>query len=130
MQLEELVEEWLEKALRDIASARFLLGMEPRPLEIIGFHAQQAVEKCMKALLVRENVDPPRSHDLLYLHRLCGEHSDFPIAHIDVCSRLTPYAVQFRYPAQALADESELIVDVRLAEALCDEVVAHIRNRG
>ena len=128
MQLDELVDEWLEKAIREIESARFLLRMEPKPLEIIGFHAQQAVDKCMKALLVRAEINPPKTHDLLYLHRLCAENSDFPIEHTEACSRLNPYAVEHRYPARLSVNETEVLVDVNLSGAFCNEVVAHIRG--
>ena len=51
MQLKDLVREWLQKARQDLDSAKFLSGMKPLPKEIIGFHCQQAVEKCLKAFL-------------------------------------------------------------------------------
>jgi HEPN domain-containing protein len=51
MRLEELAHEWLSKASEDIRSARFLTGLKPEPLEIIGFHSQQALEKSFKAIL-------------------------------------------------------------------------------
>ena len=67
MQLSDLVQEWLKKAKQDLDSAKFLSKMKPLPKDIIGFHCQQAVEKCLKAFLVLHDIEPPRSHDLLYL---------------------------------------------------------------
>ena len=52
MQLEELILEWMQKAEQDVKAARFLLDMCPQPIEVIGFHAQQAAEKSLKAVLV------------------------------------------------------------------------------
>jgi HEPN domain-containing protein len=37
---------------------------------IIGFHAQQACEKCLKAVLASVGVEFPRTHDLLRLLEL------------------------------------------------------------
>ena len=62
MQLEVLVREWTQKARQDLDSAKFLSDMKPLPKDIIGFHCQQAVEKCLKAFLVLHDIEPPRSH--------------------------------------------------------------------
>jgi HEPN domain-containing protein len=48
MQLEELVREWIQKAMQDLYSAKFLSDMRPLPKDIVGFHCQQTVEKCLK----------------------------------------------------------------------------------
>ncbi|AFG36864.1 HEPN domain-containing protein [Spirochaeta africana] len=60
MQLKNLVGEWQEKSRNDILSARFLVNMRPMPVEVIGFHAQQAVEKLFKAVLVLHSISPQR----------------------------------------------------------------------
>lgn len=70
MQLRDVVHEWVLKAKRDAESAQFLLDMYPPPLEIIGFHAEQAVEKSLKAVIVSKGFDPPRTHDLVFQKRL------------------------------------------------------------
>jgi HEPN domain-containing protein len=62
-----------------------------------GFHAQQAVEKALKALLCLRDIDFPRTHDLESLiNRLVGSGSvpDYTASHL---RPLTPYAVDFRY---------------------------------
>jgi HEPN domain-containing protein len=59
------VGEWIELANQDEASARYLFGMRPLPLEVICFHCQQAVEKTLKAVLAKHRLDIPRTHDLL-----------------------------------------------------------------
>ena len=37
--------EWFEFAKRDLESAKFLMNMHPRPIEIICYHCEQSVEK-------------------------------------------------------------------------------------
>ncbi len=59
--------EWLELAAQDEASARYLMGMRPFPLEVICFHCQQAVEKLLKSALAKAGRSIPKTHDLLEL---------------------------------------------------------------
>ncbi len=55
--------EWLRYAHSDLELAR--VG---RPAEVLFeglcFHAQQAAEKAIKALLIAEGVPPPRTHNI------------------------------------------------------------------
>jgi HEPN domain-containing protein len=64
---------------------------------IFGFHAQQAVEKCLKAWLSSEGVVYPRTHDLRVLYCLLeGQNVSKLDDFIDLVD-LTDFAVQFRY---------------------------------
>ena len=64
---------------------------------IVGFHAQQAVEKALKAVLAARGVDFPFDHDLRVLMDLC-ESAGSPVPpNVSVAQRLTPYAVAQRY---------------------------------
>ncbi len=124
MQLEELILEWLQKAKQDISAARFLVDMRPRPLEVIGFHAQQAAEKSLKALLVRAGITPPRTHDLVSLHKKCADHAGIDLGRADICARLSPYAVEHRYPVESKLSEQEVLRDLYDS----DELHRLIRN--
>lgn len=115
MQLSDLVREWLGRAEQDGATAEFLLQMRPRPDEIIGFHAQQAVEKAAKAILVSASVTPPRTHDLVFLHQLAARETDIDIDRMELFSRLTPYAVEHRYPVTSSIDPNQIEADAREA---------------
>ncbi len=66
------VEEWISKAEGDYAMAQREIHATGTPnYDAVCFHAQQCVEKLMKALLIHLRVTPPRSHDLLALdHQL------------------------------------------------------------
>jgi HEPN domain-containing protein len=61
----DLVREWFEFASNDLKVAAHLFeSMHKKPLEIICYHCQQAVEKVMKGYLIYNDVEPPYVHDL------------------------------------------------------------------
>lgn len=65
------------------------------------FHAQQAAEKAIKALLIRHGVQFPYVHDLAALLTLLEKATgDLPEA-IRQAEWLTRFAVQTRYPGTA-----------------------------
>jgi HEPN domain-containing protein len=63
----------------------------------VGFHAQQAVEKLLKALLNHRRVVYPRTHDLEILLKLLTKTGLIPPAEICAALALTPFAVNNRY---------------------------------
>ncbi len=81
----------------DELAARALLPIEGVTDAILGFHAQQAVEKSLKAVLALRGVEFPYTHDLDGLLELCRKNGlDVPEALSNV-ERLSPYGVQLRY---------------------------------
>jgi HEPN domain-containing protein len=93
----EHAREMLILAQRDFKALQGMLDDETFADEIFGFHAQQAVEKALKAWLTLVGVEYPRTHDLEELLELLEEHAE-PIldAFYDLID-LTDFAVQFRY---------------------------------
>ena len=72
MQHKEIVQEWIEKADKDLAVALHTAKtLWPTPLEIVCFHCQQFVEKYLKGFLVSKGQEPPYTHDLVKLASLC-----------------------------------------------------------
>jgi len=57
----------LAKANEDAIALRVLAAEAAVADAIIGFHAQQAVEKALKAVLVARVGDAPRTHDIVTL---------------------------------------------------------------
>lgn len=73
---------------------------------IVAFHAQQAVEKSLKAVLAERGVEFPFIHDLDGLTQLC-ESADVSLPdELDGVDRLTPYAAGFRYNDAAVGGVS------------------------
>jgi HEPN domain-containing protein len=81
------------------------------------FHAQQCVEKYLKALLISRQVAFPRIHDLAALGYLCNQVGIIlPIEDEDL-ERLTAYAVETRYPGtQPTIEEAQEAI--RLARVM------------
>ena len=102
-------------------------GMTPGDFPAASFHAQQAVEKAMKAILCLSGIEFRRTHDLLELaDTLASSGKELPVAD-DQLLRLTPYAVEFRYDDQALPlltpEQATAAVDsaLRWASALIED---------
>ena len=88
---------WLFRANEDIAVIEKLFESDPELYaSTICFHAQQAVEKFLKAFLVFHNIDFPKTHDLDYLLLECKK-IDTKNFDIDLGS-LTDFGVSIRYP--------------------------------
>ena len=66
----ELVAEWIRRARSDLIVAGLTEDERIAP-EILVFHAQQAAEKALKALLVLRQIEFPRTHDIGLLLDLC-----------------------------------------------------------
>jgi len=99
---EIILNQWLEKASHDESAFHILLehGKKPGLLDTVAFHAQQTVEKWLKAIIIFFNVEPPRTHDLLRLLHLASEIT----SEIDkeenylLARQLNDFTVDFRYP--------------------------------
>lgn len=86
----------LEKATGDLAALQ-VLAVDPNQADhVVGFHAQQAVEKSIKAVLASREVEIPMTHDLGYLVTLV---ETLP-PEVSESRWLTPWAGGWRYDAQ------------------------------
>jgi HEPN domain-containing protein len=101
----------LALAREDFISADALEKDERISDSPVGFHAQQAVEKALKAALASRDLEFPFTHDLGVLMQLC-EDAGFELpADLADADRLTPYAAALRYglgDPEAVAAESAL----------------------
>ena len=88
--------DWLRRARSDLA-----LACAPLPPDVLHselcFHAQQAVEKSIKAVLLERGIEPPRTHSIAYLLELLPPGVSLPPEAVEAVS-LTSYAVIARYP--------------------------------
>jgi HEPN domain-containing protein len=66
--------------------------------EQVCFHAQQAAEKALKAVLVSWRIDFPYTHDIKGLLRIAETSGIVIPPTIQQAALLTPYAVETRYP--------------------------------
>ncbi|HEV7667847.1 MAG TPA: HEPN domain-containing protein [Thermoanaerobaculia bacterium] len=90
--------DWLLKADNDLANAAHTLTLGAScPTDTVCFHAQQCVEKYLKAVLVLEGIDFPKTHDLERLWSLVPAELR-PDLSSEEQARLTEYATSARYP--------------------------------
>jgi HEPN domain-containing protein len=93
----EHAREMLILAQRDFKALQGMLDAETFADEIFGFHAQQAVEKALKAWLSLVGAEYPRTHDLEELLELLEDHAEHILEAFYQLVDLTDFAVQFRY---------------------------------
>ena len=90
--------DWVEKAENDLKNAAYTLGMgNDCPTDTVCFHAQQCVEKYLKAFLVLKSIDFPKTHDIKELVILLPVKSR-PKLTPEEQRRFTDYATITRYP--------------------------------
>lgn len=126
MKQREWVRLLLHKAAQDEAAVAGLMGDPHLDDEIIGFHAQQAVEKSLKAWLAHLGVDYPKVHSIETLLDLLAAHGQAFPDELDVAS-LTPFATVFRYedlPLAAGFDRAEALRLIRSVRALVEKATA------
>jgi HEPN domain-containing protein len=88
---------FLAKAASDLAAARTLSADPGQDDDVIGFHAQQATEKALKALVAVRGLELPRSHDIAPLLRLLESREQQLPTQVKEADWLNPWAVTMRY---------------------------------
>ena len=104
--MSSIVREWVERAESDfrVACRESSVSVDPS-YDAVCFHAQQCIEKLMKAVLLDRGQAAPRTHDLLALAKLLTTAVPswrWPSAEL---STLTAAAVGFRYPGDPAEHE-------------------------
>lgn len=92
----DLVGKWLRKAANDLAAAFVLSNDEGGFPSVVGFHAQQAVEKYLKAFLTWHQVEFTKTHDIGLLLALVASVDPALSALLQEADTLTPYGVVWR----------------------------------
>ncbi len=115
---------WLRTALGDLAAARVLLdvaGVAPRQPAYL---AQQAAEKAIKATIALQGLEPPFTHDLLFLLERCPDEAGLRGVLVDIVA-LSGAQTDARHPQlddppydldeakQLVADASRLVLAVQ-----------------
>jgi HEPN domain-containing protein len=85
------------KADEDATAVREFAGNDRVADSVIGFHAQQAIEKWLKAVIAAKGGTFEHTHDLdLLIERIHDAGHELPVSADDVIA-LTQYAVPLRY---------------------------------
>ncbi len=89
--------EWLSFASADLRAAQLLLTDAAVPSRIACFHAHQAAEKAIKAVLIAESTPFRKTHDIVILVGLAPAQLATNLAAVDILV-VQPWAVEGRYP--------------------------------
>jgi HEPN domain-containing protein len=116
--------EWIAKAEGDFATAqRELSAKDQLNYDAVCFHAQQCVEKYLKAFLQEANISFPRTHDLADLLSLALSIEPTWTQMTGDLNTLSAFAVEYRYPGDS-ADLDE----AKEALQICKNVREVIRR--
>jgi HEPN domain-containing protein len=127
----EYVAEWFEFADMDLASAEYLCGMRPQPLEIICYHCQQSAEKYLKGYLIYKGIiEPPKIHNLDDLCELCFDYDGHFQEIKGACNILSAYGIKPRYPNGIEILESDMQKALEYVHQIRDvEPLAEVRRK-
>jgi HEPN domain-containing protein len=121
-----LVQQWVTKAEHDLQNAAHTLRLgDSGPLDTVCFHAQQCVEKYLKALLSLHEIDFYRTHDISVLLVLLPIHLR-PELTPEEQARLGDYAVVMRYPGDY---EPVSLAEAEQAVKIARRVRTQVRQR-
>lgn len=122
----EEAERLLAAARSDLRAAKLLSSDPEQGNDVIGCHAQQAVEKALKPVLVALGTEIPYTHELSFLLEILADHPITVSDSVALAAWLTPWAVAARYGTSSAAlDRSAAVAvaadSVTWAEALASD---------
>lgn len=108
----------LDAAQQDARTVTVLAPLQDIGDAIVGFHAQQAVEKGIKAVLSSHNVVFRRTHDIAELLDLLADNQLPAPPRANQLDELNPYAVEARYGVIPLSGLNRDTIIPLIAELL------------
>jgi HEPN domain-containing protein len=125
--MKEATEPWITKAEEDLKAAMILFESGDFPSAVVCFHAQQVVEKYLKAYLTENSIEFRRTHDLIvlldeYCLYLDRKFDDFR----DQLKEFAYYAIDARYPG---ADIPPSISETKQALAVAKKFKEFVLDR-
>ncbi len=125
------VRQWVAYGNDDLNVARYVLTLSyDTPYRLIAYHAQQCVEKYLKAYLVYHRIDFPYTHRILLLLELCPGKADWD-NNLEDAEELTPFAITTRYPGEdEPVTESEARRAIEIAELVRKTILSALSNKG
>ena len=119
--------EWIEKAERDIKSAKILKEHECGN-DVVAFHSQQAVEKLLKAYLIFNGEGIVSGHSLIYLCKMSEKHNNDFKKYIKDCGFVNQYYIETRYPADnpLIVSDYEAEECIKIAEEIYRAVISKL----
>ncbi len=124
-----IANEWFGYAESDLKTAIYLLGMKPKPNEIICYHCQQSAEKYLKGYLVSQGESIKKTHDLQFLCKLASQKNSKLTDIEDDCIELTDYGVEVRYPFHIDVEDIDVKEAIQSAERIKEIIIRTVNSR-
>lgn len=112
----EEVSGWMDKSKRDFSTAE--TNLREGIYDASAFYSQQAAEKALKALYIRNNKRLWKIHDLTELGKNLGAPGDIII----VCESLSQHCIATRYPTDARYEKVDAEEAVEQAKTVIEWV--------
>ena len=121
MELNDKVKSWINISDYDLETAKAMLKTE-RYL-YVGFMCHQAVEKILKGYYeLKKNVEPPYTHNLIYLTELNEIFNNLTEKQKDFLGKLQPLNIRARYPIY----KEKLFKE--LTKEICEEILEETKE--
>ncbi len=111
---------WLKKAHSDLRIAKKLFeSSEEELFDGAAYHTQQCAEKSLKAFLAYKKSDIEKTHNIVFLTKLCSKYdTEFDFL-LTIAASLNPYSIKFRYPDDIMIPEKkDLFEAITFAEKI------------
>ena len=113
----------IAKADYSIAKLTVSTMQDELSINIAAYHAQQAIEKLMKAMLNLEGIVYPATHNISLLLDIAQEkHIPFPAWLDDITFLLNGWATQTRYNASFVAARRDVVRILSLIDGWIQEI--------
>lgn len=92
-----IASEWLKASKLDLENISYIIKVE-HLTPVVAFHAQQSIEKSLKAIIESQNKKIPKQHDLLRLKSIVEGFLDDK--YDDILDSLNQLYIDSRYPGE------------------------------
>jgi HEPN domain-containing protein len=121
---------WINKGARDIEAAQFLFDNH-HYTDIIALHIQQALEKHMKGLLLKQGWPLKKTHDLVTLAAEVYRYGLDLREYEDNLDRINEYYIESRYPLGQVSDypHKEIETSLSIAWEIINKIAETLHGR-
>jgi HEPN domain-containing protein len=126
------VKQWITKAENDLKVCIHEINYQEPVIDAICFHAQQCVEKYLKAYLVFHQQYFRKTHNIEEITNLCKKiDQDFDLIFKIKADEITIYATELRYSDDLIMPSIEEAKEaIAIAEKVKDFVLGKLKDKG
>lgn len=121
---------WLERASSDYADATVLdKHTWPKSVETICYLCQQATEKSLKSILVYNEEEVPKTHNIRELMNRCAKYDSSIKMDGRIVNKMTDFATASRYPDNMNEwTEEDTKLGLKHSKQILDMVALYLEN--